>query len=100
MILGGLVRIKVSGGDESLLAARVRRLLIPARFDLVTPPPTVTIKAAYSKHRRRDVLPLHPELVELLRVSLIATGPTSCFSRSLGNAAPGSWSRKTWCALG
>ena len=28
--------------------------------------PTVTVEAACSKHRRKDVLPIHPELVELL----------------------------------
>jgi site-specific recombinase XerD len=30
-------------------------------------PPTVTLEAAYSKHRREDVLPLHPELARKLR---------------------------------
>lgn len=30
-------------------------------------PPTVTVGAAYSKHRREDVFVLHPELVEQLR---------------------------------
>jgi integrase len=35
-------------------------------FDLENNPPTVTVEAAFSKHRRRDVLPLHPEFVTML----------------------------------
>jgi integrase len=35
-------------------------------FDLKSAQPTVTVKAACSKHRRTDVLPLHPELVSSL----------------------------------
>jgi integrase len=38
--------------------------LTPSSFDLVGG--TVTVNAAYSKRRREDVLPLHPELVKLL----------------------------------
>ncbi len=41
--------------------------LMPESFDLDPEPPTVTVQAAYSKHRRQDVLPLHPSLVALLR---------------------------------
>ncbi|MBL8826452.1 MAG: tyrosine-type recombinase/integrase, partial [Planctomycetaceae bacterium] len=41
--------------------------LTPASFDLDSATPTVTVQAACSKHRRTDVLPLHPELVVLLR---------------------------------
>ena len=41
--------------------------LTPASFHLEDDPPTVTMAAACSKHRRKDVLPLHPELVPLLR---------------------------------
>ncbi|MFL5243883.1 MAG: site-specific integrase [Gemmataceae bacterium] len=40
--------------------------LTPESFDLTSDPPTVTVQAAYSKHRRQDVLPLHPSLVALL----------------------------------
>lgn len=32
-----------------------------------TEPPTVTLEAACSKHRREDALPLHPDLAETLR---------------------------------
>ena len=41
--------------------------LTPASFDLESSPPTATLEAACSKHRRKDVQPLHPELVDLLR---------------------------------
>jgi site-specific recombinase XerD len=40
--------------------------LKPSSFDLGTVPPTVIVEAACSKHRKRDVLPLHPELVAML----------------------------------
>ena len=41
--------------------------LTPLSFDLQSDPPTVTVDAACSKHRRRDVLPLHADLVRLLQ---------------------------------
>ncbi len=41
--------------------------LTPASFDLKADPPTVTIAAGYSKHRREDVLPLHLDLAARLR---------------------------------
>ena len=41
--------------------------LTPASFDLAADMPTVTLEAAYSKHRREDVLPLHPDLAARLR---------------------------------
>jgi integrase len=41
--------------------------LTPRSFDLVGDPPTLTVEAANSKHRKKDVLPLHPEAVELVR---------------------------------
>jgi len=40
--------------------------LTPRSFALDIVPPTVTVEAACSKHRRKDVLPLHPELVVML----------------------------------
>lgn len=40
--------------------------LTPRSFDLVSDPPTVTVEAACSKHRRKDVLPLHAEFVPML----------------------------------
>ncbi len=44
--------------------------LTPASFDLKANPATLTVEAACSKHRRKDVLPLHPELVILLKIWL------------------------------
>ncbi|MBX3412618.1 MAG: site-specific integrase [Pirellulales bacterium] len=35
-------------------------------FNLNAEPPTLTVKATASKHRREDVLPLHPELAAML----------------------------------
>jgi site-specific recombinase XerD len=35
-------------------------------FDLSATPPTLTVEATVSKHRRKDVLPLHPELVTMI----------------------------------
>ena len=39
-------------------------------FDLESPTPTVSIEAAYSKHRRRDTQILHPDIVERFKVWL------------------------------
>jgi integrase len=36
---------------------------------------TVTVDACYSKHRRRDVLPLHPSLVDKLKEWLVTKNP-------------------------
>ncbi len=44
-------------------------------FRLDDPQPTVTVEAACSKHRRKDVLPLHPELVALVREWVRDLGP-------------------------
>ena len=41
--------------------------LTPRSFDLGGKPPTVTVEASESKHRKKDTLPLHPELVAMLR---------------------------------
>ena len=41
--------------------------LTPTSFRLDAETPTVTVAAAYSKHRREDVVPLHPNLVGELR---------------------------------
>jgi integrase/recombinase XerC len=41
--------------------------LKPESFDLSSDPPTVTVEAAYSKRKRRDVQPIRPDLAELLR---------------------------------
>ena len=41
--------------------------LTPRSFDLQATPPTVTVQATVSKHRKKDVLPLHPDLVGMLK---------------------------------
>jgi integrase len=40
--------------------------LTPRSFDLTAKTPTLTVEAKSSKHRRKDVLPLHPELAAWL----------------------------------
>jgi integrase len=63
--------------------------LTPASFDLDGSPPTVTVEAACSKHRRKDVLPLHPGLVVRLREWL--SGVTA-----KDKLFPGLAGKKTW----
>jgi integrase len=48
---------------------RVKELgsLKPASFSLETTPATVTVEAAYSKHRREDVQPLRKDVADLMR---------------------------------
>lgn len=41
--------------------------LIPASFDFDATPPTVTVEAAFSKHRRKDVQPLRADVAEMMR---------------------------------
>ena len=41
--------------------------LTPESFDLDAEPPTVTIEAAYSKHRRQDEQPIRRDLADLLK---------------------------------
>jgi integrase/recombinase XerD len=72
----GPVHFGIGGPDREMLYAvaimtglRASELasLTPLSFDLDTTPPTVTVEAGYSKHRREDVLPRHPDLVRRLR---------------------------------
>ena len=44
--------------------------LTPASFDLKAETPTITVEAGYSKRRRKDILPLRADLVELIRTWL------------------------------
>ncbi|MEA3368548.1 MAG: tyrosine-type recombinase/integrase, partial [Planctomycetota bacterium] len=46
------------------------RSLTRASFDLDATPPTVTVAAGYSKHRREDVLPLRPDTAAALKAHL------------------------------
>ena len=47
--------------------AKELRSLTPKSFNLDGDPPTVTVGAAYSKHRREDTQPIRPDLAALLR---------------------------------
>ena len=73
---GGQPFRKLPGGDRAALyrvaaytGLRASELasLSPASFDLDADPPTVTVGAGYSKRRRQDTVPLHPDLVAALR---------------------------------
>ncbi len=44
--------------------------LTPESFDLDADQPTITVKAAYSKHRREDVQPIRADLAEALKAWL------------------------------
>jgi len=63
--------------------------LSPRSFDLTSEQPTVTVEAAFSKHRRKDVLPLHPELVLMLPEWLEGLEPEELLFPKLGR-------RRTW----
>jgi integrase len=49
--------------------------LMPESFDLDADPPTITVEAAYSKRRRRDVQPIRRDLADLLRLWLLWKRP-------------------------
>src|SRR4051812_36243511 len=51
--------------NTGLRAGELTRLT-PSSFDLQGSPPIVTVEAAYSKHRREDILPLRPDLAALI----------------------------------
>ena len=74
----------LTGLRRNELASLVRR-----SFDLDAAQPTVTIEAVSSKHRRKDVLPLHQELVVMLRDWLQAMSPSEKLFPMLAR-------RKTW----
>ncbi len=70
---------EISGEDRAMLyrvalttglRASELKSLTPESFDLAGSPPTVTVEACHSKHRREDVLPLHPDIVPRLRAWL------------------------------
>jgi integrase/recombinase XerD len=62
--------------------------LTPRSFDLVSDPPTIKVEAAYSKHRRQDILPLRPDVADVLRKHLAEIGRAA--NEPLWS---GSWSR-------
>ena len=63
--------------------------LTPKSFSLNSVQPIVTVDAAHSKHRRKDVLPLHPELVAMLRIWLVDAEPNESLFPNLAK-------RRTW----
>ncbi len=62
---------------ETGLRAGELRSLTGASFDLKATSPTVTVEAAYSKRRRKDVLPLRADTARLLRAWLRTRLPSS-----------------------
>jgi len=60
-------------------------------------PPTATVEACYSKHRRRDTQVLHPELAEQLRAWLATKGPLAGHQLlfPISGRVPGGTNRKT-----
>ncbi len=79
-------RFKMTGSGRALLyrlaaetglRAGEIRSLTPQSFDLEGEPPTVTVEAGYSKHRREDVQPLPPNLAADLRTVLADRSATS-----------------------
>ena len=61
--------------------------LTPLSFTFDTSPPTLTVAAAYSKHRREDTVPLHPDLVGQLRPWLASFDPSALLW-------PGKWAKQ------
>ena len=95
----GPIRHGVAGPDRAVLylvayytGLRASELasLAPRGFDLDADPPTVTVRAGYSKRRREDVLPLPKDLAERLRPWIAeksrVSGPT-------GPLWPGTWAK-------
>ncbi len=63
--------------------------LTPESFSLTSEQPILTVEAAHSKHRRKDVLPLHPELVAMLCEWLADVEPSTPLFPKLAK-------RRTW----
>ena len=72
----GPVILGMTGADRAMLyrvavgtgfRANELRSLMPESFDLDAEPPTITISAAYSKHRRCDEQQIRPDLADQLR---------------------------------
>jgi integrase len=63
--------------------------LTPQNFNFIGDPPTLSVQATISKHRRKDLLPLHPELVPMLLNWLKGLGPEEPLFPKLAR-------RRTW----
>lgn len=81
-------RIYIIAGLTGLRRKEIASLT-PRSFDLKAKPPTVTVQAACSKHRRTDVLPLHPQLIEMLPKWLRELAPDQLLFPKLAK-------RRTW----
>ena len=91
--------LRMSGPDRAMLYRvaletglrwKELRSLTAGSFALDAGAPTVTIRAAYSKHRREDVLPLRPETAAALREYLarrLPGGPAFPMPASDGGGA-------------
>ena len=82
----GKVVLRVAGRERAMLycvatgtgfRANELRSLTPESFDLDAEPPTVSVKASYSKRRRDDVQPIRPDLASTLRSWLAQNPPGS-----------------------
>ena len=81
-------RIYIIAGLTGLRRKEIASLM-PRSFDLQSTPPTVTVQAACSKHRRTDVLPLHPQLIAVLPEWLRGLSPGELLFPKLAK-------RRTW----
>jgi len=86
----------ISGEDRAVLylltpytgfRAKEMASLAPLNFDLDSNPPTVTLAAGTSKHKRRDLLPLRDDITEFLKRWLQTRAPSK-------KIWPGMWFRK------
>jgi len=86
-------RRRLTGGERAVLytvaaftGLRAGELasLTPASFRLADDPPVVSVAAAYSKHRREDLLPLRPDVATMIERYMTGRGQ--------GVLWPGSWS--------
>jgi integrase len=75
------------GGATGLRSGELSSLT-PESFELTADPPAVVVEAAYSKHRRRDTVPLHPNLIPELR-GWLAGKPAGVV------VWPGKWAKHT-----
>ena len=66
--------------------------LTPRSFDLLSDLPTVTIEAMASKHKKKDLLPIHPELAAVLPTWFSGLRPTE-------KLFPGLERKKAWLMI-
>lgn len=69
--------------------------LTRSSFKLTTDPPKVTVRAAYSKRRRQDVVPLHPEVAARVKNWLATKNGQPATQPVFDLKAPGGGLRRT-----